>query len=385
MAPKKGYWRPNNETDDFFACPNKAACLGGEDPYDPIGLCEVGYYSNMCSGCISGYSRFGSIECLECPSPNLSFLVFTALMIGMTGFGIVFIKSAINSAYKPKSLFSVYIKIFMNYLQLVFLATTFNLSWPRLVLEMFAIQQTAGGFTEQIFSIDCEVRSDSYFNSVRLMTVLPLIISALVSAIWLILSRFRQITDLKSKLAMSCIILFFLIHPSIVKKVFTIFNCTKIEAHSYWLTADLSVKCWDTDHSEVVYFYAIPCIVIWCVAAPLLCLIHLVRKRKVLDRIDVRMVFGFLFHGYSRKHFYWEFTVVYRKILIISCSVFLSQNIPIQALTVMILLLLALHFQSKMKPYINDELNACELRSILVATLTIYCGLYFLTQLLGKR
>jgi hypothetical protein len=384
MAPKKGYWRPNNETDDFFACPNKAACLGGEDPYDPIGLCEVGYYGNMCSGCISGYSRFGSIECLKCPSPVLSSLVLTALMIGMTAFGIVFIKSAINSAYKPKSLFSVYIKIFMNYLQLVFLATTFNLSWPRLVLDMFAIQQQAGGFTEQIFSIDCEVRSDSYFNSVRLMTFLPLIISAVVTAIWLMLSRFRKIIDLKSKLSMSCIILFFLIHPSIVKKVFTIFNCTQIEPHSYWLTADLSVKCWDTDHSSVVYFYAAPSIIIWCVAAPLLCLIHLIRRRKILDRIDVKLLFGFLFHGYSRKHFYWEFTVVYRKILIISCSVFLSQNIPVQALTVMILLLLALHFQSKLKPYINDELNAMELRSILVATLTIYCGLYFLTGQIGK-
>ena len=31
MVPKKGFWRPHMNTDLFFACPFKDACLGGEE------------------------------------------------------------------------------------------------------------------------------------------------------------------------------------------------------------------------------------------------------------------------------------------------------------------------------------------------------------------
>jgi len=49
------------------------------------------------------------------------------------------VKTAMDSAYKPKALHSVYIKIFMNYLQLVILTASFNLEWPETVLELFEI------------------------------------------------------------------------------------------------------------------------------------------------------------------------------------------------------------------------------------------------------
>lgn len=49
------------------------------------------------------------------------------------------IKTTMASAYKPKSLHSIYIKIFMNYLQLVMLTTTFNLDWPNEVKDLFDV------------------------------------------------------------------------------------------------------------------------------------------------------------------------------------------------------------------------------------------------------
>uniref|UniRef100_UPI001952D247 hypothetical protein n=1 Tax=Mammaliicoccus sciuri TaxID=1296 RepID=UPI001952D247 len=83
--------------------------------------------------------------------------------------------------------------------------------------------------------------------------------------------------------------------------------------------------------------------------------------------------------------FYWEFVIMYRKILIICCSVFLNDIAMTQALTVMILLLLSLYLQMRYQPYNSPELNQIELRSILVASATIYCGLFFLANQLGEE
>ena len=100
-----------------------------------------------------------------------------------------------------------------------------------------------------------------------------------------------------------------------------------------------------------------------------------------MGSIKVRKKYGFLFNGYTKTEYYWEFIILYRKILIITCSVFIANlaSVSIQALTVMFLLIISLVIQLKCNPYIGDKLNSMEVRSILVSAVTIYCGLYYLT------
>jgi hypothetical protein len=113
-------------------------------------------------------------------------------------------------------------------------------------------------------------------------------------------------------------------------------------------------------------------------------LLYLVRNRKELSEINTKLRFGFLYNGFKKSKFYWEFVIMLRKILIICIVVFIgNQSIPIQALTLALLLLNFLVFQYLTRPYASDELNQMELRSILVASVTIYCGLYYLSKDLG--
>ena len=53
----------------------------------------------------------------------------------------------------------------------------------------------------------------------------------------------------------------------------------------------------------------------------------------------------------------------------------------IQALTVVILLLVSLYLQYSIQPYNHSELNHMETEALFTASLTIYCGLYYLTDL----
>ena len=96
------------------------------------------------------------------------------------------------------------------------------------------------------------------------------------------------------------------------------------------------------------------------------------------------MQYGFLLSGYRRKCYYWEFVILYRKVLIIICAVFINNSIPLQALTIQVVLLVAFFLQLRVQPYTTPQLNMTETLAILVADVTIYCGLYYLTMQLSN-
>ncbi|CAG9309804.1 unnamed protein product [Blepharisma stoltei] len=70
------------------------------------------------------------------------------------------------------------------------------------------------------------------------------------------------------------------------------------------------------------------------------------KNKRRLNELSVRLKFGFFFNGYTASCYYWEFIILYRKLLIICCSVFLANiSVSIQALTVAIVLATSLHLQ----------------------------------------
>jgi hypothetical protein len=73
--------------------------------------------------------------------------------------------------------------------------------------------------------------------------------------------------------------------------------------------------------------------------------------------------------------------ILYRKILIICIAVFFSTiSVNIQALGVLFVLILSLYMQMRTRPYTTKILNIMEGRGILSASVTIYCGLFYLTN-----
>ncbi len=58
---------------------------------------------------------------------------------------------------------SIYMKIFLNYLQIVSLSQTLDFNWNEILVNLFQIQQSAGDLTEQAFSVDCFLKGRIYF------------------------------------------------------------------------------------------------------------------------------------------------------------------------------------------------------------------------------
>jgi hypothetical protein len=49
-----------------------------------------------------------------------------------------------------------------------------------------------------------------------------------------------------------------------------------------------------------------------------------INQKEKEEIVQLKMKYGFLFSGYDARTYFWEVIIMYRKILIIATSVFLS-------------------------------------------------------------
>ena len=149
--------------------------------------------------------------------------------------------------------------------------------------------------------------------------------TAIWSLVGALTGTFKKSVDIKNK---ACILVaFFLIHPNLVKTIFTCFNCEKIDDDLY-LDIDMSEECWTGSHLKYSMLVALPALIVWGIGLPGLA-IWMLRKSYVKNTIlsvNTLSIFGFLYNGYRpMTHYYWEITILYRKVLIIFVLVFLGQ------------------------------------------------------------
>ena len=86
---------------------------------------------------------------------------------------------------------------------------------------------------------------------------------------------------------------------------------------------------------------ALPSIIVWGLGIPFIMLIFLIKSRGRLDIIEIREKWGFLFSGYKKDFYFWEILIMYRKVLIIFISVYVTTfGVIAQALILLLLLIL---------------------------------------------
>ncbi|OMJ86545.1 hypothetical protein SteCoe_11896 [Stentor coeruleus] len=383
-----GYWRSNLLSEVVYSCTISSACLGGNKT-NFLGYCSTGYSGVLCQSCEIGFSRDSSGKCSQCPSQTTNIVILLSFLILIVFVSVVLVKTTLRTAFAAKALHSIYIKIFTNYLQLVFLTAQFNLDWPTYVLELFNVQKSAATVTEQLFSVDCYIdngesndSSITYFLKLAVLCCLPIGIVVISLFVWIAVCFLNDTYSyLRREFFTTIVVLFFLIYPNIVKAMFMNFSCVTVDMEGKFLDENTSIQCWVGDHIKYSLLIAVPGIIVWAIGTPSLVLIWLIKQRRFLHRDENKVIFGFIYNGYKTTHFYWEFVIIYRKIIMITISVFMSnQSTLIQALTVALVLLGSLYLQSSKKPYCFSELNHMESEALFTATLTVYCGLYYLSN-----
>lgn len=396
IGPKPGYWRSSEESDNFIKWLLESSWLGYVSPSNNnLGEWFTGYQRILCADWEVGYSRTGEFECSKCPLFIWNVLRLAGVGIAITFGLVIMIRSTLAGALQRKNVQSVYIKILMNHLQLITLTASFDFDWPERVLKIFDTTKPVAEVSTQFLSFDCFLdqrnSGDTDGNLVRLyyqkMTMygaLPLFLG-LGSVLFWSLYFCKKKNQIKAKrnarMIATLIILFFLVHPTIVEYMFSNFNCMDIDEEKR-VVRDLEVECWKSEHINYSMMIAVPSLIIWGFGIPAFAWFILARNKEDLDLLEVRERYGFLYNGYKKQFYFWESVNMYRKITIIFISVFLKvAGIITQALVIFIVLIIFLILNLKLMPYTFQALNDMEMMSIITCMLTIYCGLFFLSDL----
>ena len=367
LLPSPGHWRSSNLSTIIYSCPISEACLGNLTVNDTEGSCSEGYYGIMCDCCNGGYQKISDDTCSVCPSLSTNISISLLIVLILLILGIVLIKESIKSAYSTKALYSVYIKILTNYTQLMFLTAQFEFSWPSYMLKLLNIQKIIASSVDSIVSLECYVASESsgdpvnsYYYKLIFMSMLPIFILIVSFIGWFSISVSKETYRyLKREIFLTIIIGFFLVYPNICLVNFSHFYCQNIDKLRSFLKANYAVECWSNRYMQYYFMVVIPSIVVWNIGLPALILAIMIKRRKCLRQDNNRVIFGFIFNGYRRERFYWEFIIMYRKILMISIVVFFNSfSLTVQALSIFLVLNFSTFLHYRLRPYFNDILNS---------------------------
>ena len=221
----------------------------------------------------------------------------------------------------------------------------------------------------------------TYFLKLGIFALLPVLLGFVSYTFWGVSGCLKKLSFQSGKAIATLVISLFTVHPNIVQQMFNDFNCDDVDGQSVVYT-DMTIQFWKSAHTFWSLFVALPSIVVWGLGIPFFALILMFRERKTLDEIVTKEKFGFLYAGYQNQFFYWEIVIMYRKIAMIFISVFITPyGVIVQAMIVFLLMIIFLILTLKKKPYLALSLNELEAVSLVTSTISIYCGIFFITNI----
>lgn len=248
IGPQKDYSRFSNWNSLAVACLNDEACLGDsvstelsetlyckevyskDSTFCHTGWCSARYTGNLCATCTSGNAKSSDIYCVPCTNNPMYYFVAVLVIIGAIAFIVFTVRNALvvkdfaKSGGKPKT--SILIKIFLNYVQLVSIVSSFDFQWPSQVQSLFSVNSKVSSSSSSVFSVDCFLPSSSnpnmrpFFIKLLFISLSPIFMIGLAALVWVIIMKVKKAWDsivFKSNLTTTCVILLFMIHTTLVQ------------------------------------------------------------------------------------------------------------------------------------------------------------------------
>lgn len=154
--------------------------------------------------------------------------------------------------FDTKKGLSVYLKVLLNYLQMISIIQSLELKWPFYVRNFLNVYSNIGGVSNQILSVDCLLQHyNIQTESIYIQTVLTLIIPFAIFCVsmiilWVIYMKNKKPQTIRFIVIVIVVSIF--LQPSIIKSLFDNITWEEIDGVSY-LKADLLIDC-DTNSQK---------------------------------------------------------------------------------------------------------------------------------------
>eukprot|EP00741_Cyanophora_paradoxa_P012101 tig00020592_g11693.t1 len=426
VRPLKGFWQSPYDPHHFLQCVNQA-CLtdyangvlnktGAADLVSAnltnaqfFGLaepCTEGYNGNLCTVCDDGWGRRSDFECQQCLAPVYSRLLAAAVITFLIVIAAFLIRKHIKSFGKQvkDERGGILLKIFFDYLQLISMAKAFQIRWPAVFTDLLYLQTSIANPLDALMSIDCMfdlnvssrvirpfyARVIGWISIPLLCVLIPCVILVAQPAWHRFRSWRRRVTPSDSDSArtrshardnyyVSVVVSLYLVHPQITQKMFKLFSCRDLGGGRSYLQQDMKVDCNTLEFRLWQWGLGAPAIVVYGFGIPVAAFLVLYRNRHRLEETAFKRKFSFLYRGYKQRCWYWECVVIVRKLFVAVVVSVLDGRPQVQGLVGLGILLATLVVKLKLKPWDSALLELVDFCGLLVATVTIYAGLFFYT------
>jgi hypothetical protein len=403
----------------FRKCPEPGACKGynqtviktKENKTKEVfsTTCGAAYKGKMCHSCNPKYTKTSLHTCAKCPDWIVN-IIITLVIIFLVGVITYYlITTTLTVCFDPAKFHSVGLKIFINYIQVIYLCLQYRISWPRGIKEIVGSKSSgkANSLKYYYFSIKCLLNPDMdennlFYYRVYFMVSLP-VISLICSTICIIFINFftKKEKRLKHYKSITIMVPFFLIYPYVLSYSLSPIACESLEqgrpsgfqelneGESYpsYLIENRDIWCSEDLHRQKGYPATFIGLFIWGILVPGLIFLQLFRNRRNLHIHKIKYRYGFLFSGYLRKRYFWEFVIIGKKFILVVLTIIMQSDYDptIQSLLLITSLLVFLVLHVHFNPYITKELNNLELLSSLAAIITILAGIILNESSKSKR
>ena len=389
-----GYWRHGRK---FYKCLNPAACMGAKNiefadryptlDHDHAETCNMPFgfanFSRLCARCKPGYVR-GTARG-SCNVCDVTTTVWELGLAGVLGTAVTLALVEVT-VFRPRT-FRVsngVKKIALSYLQMATLATKVNIPWTKSFGSVFAVQAVATSIADAFLSIDCLLPAWSTWDVFQLKLGCLLLFPVLIAPLAFVgvLCRRRKMDHAdhlpaRNYFVSAMVLLLYLLYPALAKKVTDLFTCTVDIDGTAYLQLDPSVPCWQGSHLTWVLSGGAVGVLVYLLGLPLAGYRTLRSVSNLSDR-TVRLQYGILYDGYRDEFWWWEITVVWRKILIVGIGAMIEGT---QQILAVLLVVASLMFLTAIcQPFVNEQLLRLELMSLSLCFFTFWIGSMLVTD-----
>ena len=426
IYPNPGVWRFTGQSEFplvFRECPLPAACINDytgegdqnktqfllamQTPKSPPTICRDGYFGNFCNDCSDNFTKTSADVCSGCPEVWINILIIVIIVILFITVSYYLITTTVDAAFEPDELYSIGLRIFVNYFQIIYLCFQYKLQWPP-EIKKISILNASSSTTSQVpspyyfFSFKCLLHlshiniseQEIFYGRTYFMILLPILLYALSWSIIFILKCAKKIRHVENYKTVLLIIPFLLVYPSVVTYSFSPLACISLldgapdnfDEHTFgkmdqsYLLGNLNIEC-NWDYYYKVFWCTALGILAWGIGVPLYIFIQIFKQRKNLFEYEIKYKYGFMFNGYHKSRYYWEFVILLKKFIIVLLTVFMASNFQqnLQSILIIVSLITFLILQIYFKPYISDEINRLEIFASITAISTVILGVVYVS------
>ena len=154
----------------------------------------------------------------------------------------------------------------------------------------------------------------------------------------------------------------FLVYIRTTKSIMMMFSTQKIEGVAY-LKRDIGEKAYTDKHLGAIAVASVYGFV-FVLGVPVAAVYILHINRHKLENRNIQAAFGFLFQGYRKKMFFWEFAVLLRKVCFLAVALF-WEDAFLQSIVGLFVIIASIVIHMACWPYEHAYLNIVELMSLI--------------------